>query len=197
MTSNFVKAQTFSKDFVQETYFNWLCSLVGLGPSKGRNYKWLLTQLHRIVFYPLLPRDNDRGGDGINLRLLFENENPKWHSQYLKGECTLLEMLIALAKRMDDIMMEPSKDGQTGKWFWEMLKNLGLDRFSDPEVRSIPDTATDEVTRIIDALLKREYGWNGNGGLFPLSPKYTHFNQKNVEIWYQMMAYLDENYSTV
>jgi hypothetical protein len=38
--------------------------------------------------------------------------------------------------------------------------------------------------------VNREYDPDGRGGLFPLDG--THANQREVELWYQMQAYIIE-----
>jgi hypothetical protein len=49
------------------------------------------------------------------------------------------------------------------------------------------------VNQILTNLVERTYQKNGKGGLFPL--KQPAKDQRRVEIWYQMAAYLNENYN--
>ena len=67
-----------------------------------------------------------------------------------------------------------------------MICNLGLDKFDDKHYNS------DYVYEILGKFVRREYDFNGRGGLFPL--KNVQNDQRKVEIYYQMLAYLSENY---
>ena len=83
-------------------------------------------------FYWTVPNDDNRAVDGQKLRDKFA-QNKACYSAYdvLEGPCTMLELLIALAERCDDILYDPEKGDRTAQWFWEMLRNLELDRFND------------------------------------------------------------------
>ena len=75
-----------------------------------------------------------------------------------------------------------------------MLSNAGLDSFSDAVYNDNPDF---DIRRIVDIkirrILNREYHPDGDGGLFPLmNPRE---DQRGVEIWYQMSAYLLEQFN--
>ena len=49
-----------------------------------------------------------------------------------------------------------------------------------------------EVKAAVECLLERRYLEDGDGGLFPL--KCPRKDQRRVEIWYQMSAWVIENY---
>ncbi len=73
-------------------------------------------------------------------------------------------------------------------WAWNLVKNLELDRFegkTTPEHRVIIDG-------ILEQLIWRLYDTNGVGGFFPLA--WPQQDQTKVEIWYQMAAYLNEQF---
>jgi hypothetical protein len=73
-------------------------------------------------------------------------------------------------------------------WFWELLNNLGLSEYANLDrIRS----SIKEINSILSTLNKREYEEDGYGGLFPL--RNPGKDQRKVEIWYQMSAYLLEN----
>jgi hypothetical protein len=86
----------------------------------------------------------------------------------------------------DDIMHDPSLGDRSPEWFWVMISNLGLDRMDDEnfDLRYVDD--------VLNVFLNRTYFMNGTGGLFPL--KIPKVNQRRVEIWYQMSAFIAENY---
>lgn len=111
--------------------------------------------------------------------------------KHLHDPCTVLEMLIALAKRADY-----EADGlgiATGldAWFWEIVSNIKLDSYSDAAYLADAVYAKRRVSEIISDVLERRYDPNGHGGLFPL--RVSRENQRNVEIWYQLSAYIIEN----
>lgn len=73
-------------------------------------------------------------------------------------------------------------------WFWKILENAGLEKYTDEQFDEW------KVYQILDDIVDRRYNRNGFGGLFPLrKPKK---DQRKVELWYQMCAYLVENYYT-
>ncbi len=178
---------------MKQDYFHWLCELIHVEQFE-KSY-WLLADcLHRRIFVPYVEHDENRESDGMELRneYLREIGYPKYHE--LDEECTMLEMLIALARHMDfetgDVFVRDSFDDRTDIWFWEMMDNLGLSQFDDANFGDLGGSAYVHVDAIIDRLLDREYKPDGSGGLFPL--KYPIEDQRNVEIWYQMAAYLNE-----
>ena len=98
--------------------------------------------------------------------------------------CSVLEMLIALAFRCEEHIMQDSDAGdRMGQWFWNMIVNLGLGSMSDSRF----DAAyTDDV---IFRFMDRKYKRNGEGGLFTVER--CKCDMRSVEIWYQMNWYLD------
>lgn len=158
----------------ERVYFDWLASKIDRGNDRS-----LIRKLYRSDFYPLVPNDDNRAIDGIKLRERFEDEENLDIGRLLKQGCTVLEMLIALAERMDDILYEGRYGSQIKKWFWELIDNLALEDDSD-------------IDLIIRKLVERKYLRNGKGGLFPL--KNPRGDQRNVELWYQMAQYIEENF---
>ena len=177
---------------INNYYFDWLCDIVE--NSKGE-YNILLRYLFDTEFSNetaiFINNDSNRVEDSLDLREDFINEQLSREELYLvetflHQECSLLEVMISLAYRMEDVM---GLD-EFPNWFWIMISNLGLDEFTDDHfTRKNLDT----VERKVSNLLNREYFRDGTGGLFPL--KDPNSDQRKVEIWYQMSAYLIENYS--
>ena len=175
----------------KDSYFEVLCKLAGLEtPIEKSSFYELMRELYDIEFYWSVPNDDNRALDGIELRKKY-----KYHydinTRILQDEpCSLLEMLLALAKRCDDdIMYSPIEGDRSIDWFWMMLTNLGVNKFRDS---CYGDAWVDnDVIGIMDKFMDREYNTDGKGGLFPL--KHPSENQLEVEIWYQMNAYLLEN----
>ena len=175
-----------SDEEVKEEYFEWLTYISGM--SNG--YKRLANILHNVAFYAIVKNDDNRGEDGKVLRKIFENETLFRDYSCLDHECSMLEMLIGLAIRMESILEDSDEEDRTIKWFWEILSNLKLDKYSDIDWNN--HESNYNVLETLDNLLERRYSRSGVGGLFPL--KEPKKDQRKVEIWYQLSAYLLENY---
>ena len=168
------------EEFVNNDYFEWLYNLV-----HGIHYRRLLIELHSIEFRYSIRMDANRADDGVRLRYRYATQKGcEEYVDYLNGPCSVLEMMVALAIRCEeDIMDDPSYGDRTGQWFWHMIVNLGLgsmtdDRFDKRYVRER-----------IDIFLDREYEPNGKGGLVTI--KNCKHDLRTVEIWYQLNLYLD------
>lgn len=165
-------------------YFNWLCDKVY--DEELDDHMKLLKDLHSIPFESPIRRDINRAEDGIALRknYILEEGVPEVYLDDLGG-CTVLEMMIALSERFSSVIGEDFAG--CGYWFWVIIRNLGLDDMTDNHY--IPEI----VSEIIDNMCKRRYDSNGNGSMFPL--KNPSKDQRYVEIWYQISAWYEENYS--
>lgn len=183
----------------QVSYFNWLCHLVWLDEFDGRTYNGLAHILHGIEFYSIVPLDHNREQDGIRLRstwleIMDEQADalgigrPVYPETCLQGPCSVLEMMVALAMRLEaDIMQNDEYGPRAAVWFWEMMSNLRLFWLDDSRL-----DGDIQVKTVIETVLDRRYDRNGNGGLFPL--RSAEEDQTNVEIWWQAQAWLKENY---
>lgn len=172
---------------LEERYFHWLYNKAArsreTNPSKS--YWELFYILHTTPFEWFIPNDDNRAVDGIDLRYEYlgaEMANNDW----LEEECSMLEMIISLSRRLSFEISEP-----TDVCFWYILSNLGIDREFNDTVEGVRKVAN--VRDILETVVRRTYDYDGTGGLFPLiNPKQ---DQREVEIWYQMSAYLAENQS--
>jgi len=168
-------------------YFDWMYRLVC--DRRHSSYRQLLYFLNNVDFRYSIDMDGNREEDGIDLRYRFGNENSLNSAviaTFLDNHpCSVLEMMIALAIRCEEhIMDDPDIGNRTGQWFWNMVKNLGLQRMRD-------DIFDEEfVNDVIERFLDREYEPNGKGGLFTV--EHCKYDLRSVEIWYQMCWYLDE-----
>lgn len=158
-----------TKNELNDAYFNWMCQLVFDGRySKKLSYRRLLKVLHKIEFTYSIPMDGNRAEDGIDLRYRFGYENgcsSSMISAYLDNKtCSVLEMMIALAIRCEEhIMDDPDVGNRTGQWFWNMIVNLGLGSMNDSKF----DRAY--IEEIVQRFLERKYSRNGSGGLFTVT----------------------------
>ena len=174
---------------MRRKYFEWLCSFVKPFVL-NRSYRFLMLHLFRTDFYAVIPMDENRASDGIELRYRFGREKRIRMSDIADvldvKDCSVLEMMVALSLRCEEqIVDEPDVGDRTRKLFWSMINNLGLNRMDNESYDSF------EVEDRLDIFLNREYKPDGTGGLFKL--RRTRHDLRNVEIWYQMMWYLSEN----
>ena len=173
------------EDRVNDRYFEWLCELVDIGRfAKRVSYRKLLMRLHDIDFTWFIPHDDNRADDGIQLRrrygLVCEDMTLP---NYIHGPCSVLEMMVALAIRCEETIMDDAQLGnRTGHWFWGMIRNLGLSHMIDPEFDR------NYVDDVIARFLNREYEPDGRGGLFTV--RNCDQDMRDVEIWCQLSWYL-------
>jgi hypothetical protein len=142
----------------------------------------MLRSLFYEPFYHFIPNDDNRAEEGRGLRDKFMNDTEmKLDRQSYFKPCSVLEMMVALSERMAFQIFNPMKepDPDRSGCFWEIVDNLKLK----------PNQSN---AAIIHKLNRREYRESGLGGMFPLE-EYRE-DQRAIEIWYQMMAYLNENY---
>lgn len=174
-------------DILNDKYYKWLCDIVcSRRYSDQIRYEKLLQFLHSVEFTYLLSRDENRASDGIALRHRFSYEYDDIENAdlYLTGPCSILEMLVALALRCEeDIMDDPGIGDRTKQWFWGMVNNLGLGHMDDERFDE------DDARYIIYRFLDREYEPDGIGGLFTIRD--CECDLRQVEIWYQLCWYLD------
>lgn len=181
---------------LEEAYFTWLCSFVTSVSNRDRRHSYvkLLRILHKTEFVHYVPNDENRAMDGVYLREDFLSATPEYYAtpDWMEMECSMLEMLIALAQRAD-FETDPGvvRDGVQG-WFWIMLTNLGVHGYTDAAfMEGIADFVEEDISKHLHVVNYREYQRNGEGGLFPL--RYARKDQRKVEIWHQLSAYLLEN----
>lgn len=174
---------------LKNEYFNWMCQLVcDERCYRGLSYQKLLDHLHNMDFRFTLSMDGNRAEDGIDLRYRFGYEKSYEEAMIATlldiRPCSVLEMLIALAFRCEEhIMNDPNIGNRMGQWFWNMIVNLGLGSMSDCRFDAV--YANDIIHRFMD----RKYERNGEGGLFTVER--CKCDMRSVEIWYQMNWYLD------
>lgn len=174
----------------RSVYFDWLKAKVAVtsrNPSQSSDL--LLEQMYKtpFVWAADIPTDSNRAQDGQGLREKFVLDDPEFDLEDLAGPCTFLEFLIALADRIDYWSLEGKG---TFKVFWKLCKNCDLSLYTD-EVYLTNNHAQFQVDGIMQTIMRRKYNPDGEGGLFPL--KHPQQDQRYVEIWYQMNAYLLED----
>lgn len=177
-----------TQDTIINEYFEWLFEMVCKDRYSERiSYRKLLIELHRTEFKYLIPKDENRANDGLDLRYRFSLDrsyDEMYLAKYIVGPCSVLEMMVALSIRCEENIMDNTEYGdRTGQWFWGMISSLGLGSMSDNRFDKI------FVKDTIDRFLNRKYEPNGKGGLFTI--KNCDRDLRHVEIWYQLNWYLD------
>lgn len=179
---------------LEHLYFEWLYRLVcddRYGGGDRTSYRRLLTYLHAepFRFETKQLHDEARAYDGIDLRYEFGYQE-HIDSRLIASEldtrrCSMLEMLVALAIRCEDIAEDCSKGDRLGQWFWIMLQNLGLAGMNDRDYDGLL------VKDIVERFQENDYASNGEGGLFVLYD-YPGDVRDHEFVW-QMCHYLNEN----
>ncbi len=186
----------FSEHPSENEYFDWMISLIDGGRPRRRTYNVLLNILYNTEYICFLPMDSNRMIDGMTLRRIFEYETGiRFFSEEEKREpCSMLEMMVALARRCEiSIMDDPDEGDRTGLWFWNMIRSLGLIEFTDTKYRSNVEYTTNCIAANIERFLDQDYEYNGSGGLYTV--KNPPDDMRKQEIWTQMHWFLNESYN--
>lgn len=175
-----------SDETLDGPYLEWLYGQVGAVDlrSSDHTYWGLFKLLYTKEFVWIVPNDDNRAEDGRSLRLEFSQElnlgglDPDW----LALSCSFLELLVGLSRRIAFEMEDSPR-----LWFWHLIDTLELGDFTDAE--EVPVNTVDDI---LDRVIWRQYEPNGEGGLFPLQNPTK--DQREVELWYQLNAYLIERF---
>lgn len=169
-----------SRSDIELAYRKWLDRFTG---RASNTMSKLLDELYSREFIWTIPRDENRAKDGLHLRRRFANENGYSLNDIniLDRPCTLLEMIISVAIRIEDQMEDG--DNRTSHWFSVMIDNLGLGNMSN---RNYDDGYVDYV---IERFNNRAYEPDGDGSLFYVPTEKR--DMRDIEIWYQMCSYLN------
>lgn len=180
-------------DDLNSMYFEWMYGIATSDRefSARRPYLNLIRQLQNTEFVPILGHDCNRADDGIRLRYRFADANDIPHTEVADKidirPCSMLEMMLALAIRCEeDITGDMEYGCHAAKWFWVMIRSMGLDTMTD----YVYDE--EQVRKVLLKFMKREYKRNGSGGLFQIDDDTV--DMRTTEIWYQMHRYLIANY---
>lgn len=159
-------------------YYDWLMSII----KEPYGYSRMLEELWDIEFYSIIPNDDNRAADGVELRYYYEYETGDICEK--TGACTVLEMIIGLASRMEnDFMYDGDLGDRTYIWFWDMICSLGLDKYTD----NCYDRY--HVRCIIEDFLDRK----NNIFLFPVVDRNSKWTE--MEIWKQLNEYILARFS--
>lgn len=160
----------------QEAYFTWLVSQI-----ENEKDRWEYNDLYRLMhateFVWIVPNDDNRILDGLEIRSTWEALN----GDVGGFPCSVLEVLLGLSRRL-----EFTVGGTSRGWAWQLVLNLGCERLYDP----LGVHKAERALEIFHNLVWRTYAPDGTGGFFPLQD--PDEDQTQIEIWYQMAAYIGE-----
>lgn len=166
----------------EKRYFKWLCDQV---PDPRGGHTLLLLKLFDTRFIYILPMDKNRMHDGVDLRDIYVSRTGHEMPKADDTHCTVLEMMVGLSIRCEKEQMHNQDFGdRTPIWFWGMVRSMGL---ADQTDENFDEEACDIA---IAKMMGRQYDYNGKGGLFTV--KEPREDMRTIEIWYQMMRYLNE-----
>lgn len=173
-------------DTVTKKYCRWIRDMIYRSPLRTNTYDKLINHLfHKSFVFFENTMDGNRFDDGISLRYRFGSrcgyDDSVISSIIDNRDCSVLEMMVALAIKMDNIMDDFEHDDRIGDWFWIMIKNLGIFQCDDDHFDSIV------VEEALNKFMQREIDEDGSGGLF-IVPGSTRMNR--LDIWYQMHEFL-------
>lgn len=171
---------------VNSQYLEWLTSLIDDG--RANNHTALLRHLFEYDFRYTHHMDANRLADGLDLRYRFGRENgidDRIIATFIDDKpASVLEVMVALAVRCEDHIMENSDIGnRTPIWFWGMVDSLGLSDMDDEGYDA------DNVDFVMERFLDCAYDRDGSGGLFTVHNPTT--DMRNLDIWYQMCMFLE------
>lgn len=156
-----------------EAYLGWLSSQI----RSSKSYDGLLAVMLEKEFVWLVPNDDNRIADGLELRKEFTHATGVVYD----APCSVLEVLLGLSRRLEFMA-----GGEAAGWAYQLLENLELHKLYDP----LGPRKTSRADDILETLIWRTYSPDGVGGFFPLA--WPNEDQTKVEIWYQLAAYVEE-----
>lgn len=186
-----------NEGMLRKKYFKWLIFQIDNVPNVDWNdYNLLLRELHRTTFIwseetPELAMDINRAKDGLYLRERFDLETHLQVSEYFEEigkDCSVLEMMIALAIRIENEIMGEGEE-LYGRWFWYMIKNLRLQKMTDYDFDEV------KTRQILRDLLYRDVTKKVKTFFFNChSVEKTVTFWAGMQIWDQMGFWINEKF---
>lgn len=161
-------------DSLEDRYLDWLTTQIR--PCRNRSFHELYKIMQDKEFVWFIPNDDNRIEDGLDIRCEFFHKR-----NVLDQGCSVLEVIVGLSQRIAFFA-----GGIPDYWAWELIINLGLNRMSG----HIGKVRANQIDDVLERFIWRTYDADGTGGLFPLA--WPKEDQRRVELWYQMCAWVDE-----
>lgn len=169
-------------------YFDYLLGKIFRSRNDMAIYTPLCMLLFTTKFSYLIPMDENRNIDGLNLREeYFQETGRSIEFGLAKDTSSVFEVMVSLAEYCNRVMYI-SSDDFTWFWFGQMLENLGLDKYTSSRFHE-ENVANDVIIRI-RIFLMRQYDYYGHGNLFTVQRPME--DMRCVDIATQMGWYLRE-----
>lgn len=180
------------------SYFKWLCDDVQMpieyDGTDRQTYFMLMWELYQTPFVVIIPRDENRVIDGLELRAIFSNYITRYrdYSSIDRPFCSVLELMIGMARRIDrDLLRGPDDPDRYHKWFRIMLENMGVFKYDDEHFLFGCKREVDDI--LYEIVFKSEK----NAKMAKKAGQMANFwkisGHENEEIWYQFSHFYAQN----
>lgn len=176
-------------------YYTWLISLID--PPKQvvssiRQHGMLLFELWKREFYWFDSHANEeaRAMDGKTLRDQFLMDFDMTPNKVPQGPCTVLEMLIAFALRIDTQVHDWRLGNRPWEWIEMFVNNLGFCDLIDQDINPVRDAGY--INARLETWMTHQLGQRGEGGLFRFKRPILTIN--DMDNWAQMNRWIIENF---
>lgn len=175
----------FIKKFVKDPeYIKWICDQLGLRVTKWRG---VMSNLNKIPYRWYIDTDENRAVEGLNLRNDYFKDRGFNRIDSDNSDCTVLEMLVSLANRLNLDYVGYPGDEKNGLIFIDFCKNLGIISEESDENQCYSGDFED-ISESVDAWLDGDFEENGDG-----SPFYVpsgDINLQNLSVWSAALGWL-------
>ena len=186
---------------IKTEYLCYLMNRAQIEAAGDNGYFHLCSAMMECPFVPVIDMDENRCYECGELRrefadsewgyLTYYDDDPVDILDRIYGENgTMLELFVVMAEKMKYNLEDSQYEEGTGKWFKEMLQNCGLLQSQNRQWER--EGYEEYVLDILDTINYRKYGFDGEGGMFPL--RWARQDQRYTELIVQMNNYIEENY---
>ena len=170
---------------LERTYYDWL---VTNHIAYWGTYSVLLKSLYDTPFRVMILMDENRVGDGLDMRdrFIYQYGLGQRERDILRQSrpCSVLEVMVGLAQRFDEeYMTQYNNEDPIGLLVKPMINSLGLQGYDDQHFDRYG------FNQIMMNLLNRTYSPDGLGSLFYIPG--IAIDMRQIEIWRQMMMYYE------
>lgn len=170
----------------------------------------LTRYLQETDFEFTVEEDGIRARDAMDMRKIYAEAVGQKHGKSEKeidriwksvhGKCSVLELFVSLCSHMDAMVNEGESGAMIPDFYRIIMHNLKLDIYDDKDY-DLRENAVKVCWKVaVERFMQRKYRADGSdGGLFPLKfggvsgVGEAAKDMREVPIWYQMNAWLEEN----
>lgn len=167
---------------IKQLYLKWISNIVGCRDMD------LLRRLNDVEFRWSIELDENWASHALYFardpfnEYLLEHYEVDPEVEVVMGPVSVLEVIVAMCCKMDNLLWDCTVGDQRPRWFKVIMNASGLG-----------SATADEFDYIINRILDRKIDFNGNGGWFPLRINEQNRDQRTLDIWRQLNAYIMEN----